>query len=160
MKYIALLLVFLLLASLAGIGYLYVSSTFSVSQVTCEALEASAQPQFFASTKLQLEEHALVGTVFSDTVPGDAADYQFITYTVRLMNSTAVNADMVEVQITPMAGDICQIGSTRAMALQGRSEGDISVTMLTGIAMHPVRELTVTYYLWGIPFTLKTAYGR
>ena len=160
MKYVAIILVFLLLASVAGIGWLYVSSTLSVTTVICETMEASAQPEFFFSTRLLLEEHALTGTLFSQEIPGDAEQYQFVTYTVRLQNDTAVTADMVEVQITPMTGDICQFGSTHASALPAHSSGDISVTMLTERGNHPVRELTVSYYLWGIPFTLRTAYGK
>jgi len=160
MKYIAIILVFLLLASVAGLSWLYVNSTVSVVGVACEVVEAEAQPQLFASTRLLLEEEALPGTVFSREIPGDASACKFCTYTIRLKNDTAVNADMVEVQITPMAGDFCQLGSTRALALPSHASGDISVTMLTGIDAHPVRELTVTWYLWGVPFSVKTAYGR
>ena len=160
MKYAAILLVFLLLAALAGVGWLYAASTVSVEAVVCEAVEASAQPLLFADIRLKMEEGALVGTAFADAAPGEAEDYQFCTYTLRLRNATAVNADMVEAQVTPMAGDVCQLGAARALALPGRSAGDISVTILTSAQSHPVREITVTYYLWGIPFTLKTAYGR
>ena len=91
---------------------------------------------------------------------GDAANYQFYTYTVRLKNSCFLAADMVEVQVTPMEGDVLQIGDTSAKVLAARTTGDIQATILTDINMHAVRELNVTYYMWGLPFTLRTTYGH
>ena len=70
-----------------------------------------------------------------------------------------LTADMVEVQVTPMDGDVMQLGVEGAHALPKRTTGDIQATILTKLGMHSVREINISYYMWGIPFHLKTTYG-
>ncbi len=111
----------------------------------------------------------MVGTPFSNTVSLSAPeDYQFCIYTVRLKNNCRIPAEMVELQISPMAGDVLQIGSAMqlndslqigtapAITVQPGSTADATAVLLTSANMHAIREVTVTYYMWGIPFTLKT----
>lgn len=160
MKYAAIFTVILLIASLIGVGYLYLTANVTVEAVGVTAVEASTQAALFEDLRLQQEEHRVLGTSYASTPLGDAANYQFFTYTVRLKNNCFVTADMVEVQVTPMDGDILQIGDGTAYALPARTTGDISATILTDIRMHAVRELNVTYYMWGVPFTIKTTYGQ
>jgi hypothetical protein len=33
---------------------------------------------------------------------------------------------------------------------------DATATILTEKNMHAIREVTITYYIWGVPFTMKT----
>lgn len=160
MKYAAIFTVILLIASLIGVGYLYLTANVTVEAVGVTAVEASTQAALFEDLRLQQEEHRVLGTAYVSTPLGDAANYQFFTYTVRLKNNCFVTADMVEVQVTPMDGDVLQIGDGTAYALPARTTGDISATILTDIRMHAVRELNVTYYMWGVPFTIKTTYGQ
>ena len=67
-----------------------------------------------------------------------------------------VPADMVELQVTPMAGDILQIGSFDNVKLPAGQTVDATATILTGKNMHAIREVCITYYIWGVPFTMKT----
>lgn len=85
--------------------------------------------------------------------------YQFYTYTVRLRNFSMLTCDMVELQVTPREGDVLQMGNEQSKALSAGATGDISATVLTSVESLPVRELIITYYVWGIPFTVKTTYG-
>ena len=124
------------------------------------AVEASTQPALFEELARQVENRQVLGTAFSSVPLGSVENYQFYTYTVRLRNNSFVTADMVEVQVTLMEGDVLQIGDDTARALSARSTGDITATILTDVNMHSVRELIVTYYMWGVPFSLKTAYGH
>ena len=86
-----------------------------------------------------------------------AEDYVFYTYTFRLENNTTLPAEMTEVQITPMSGDILQIGSDQVLTLPAHTIGDVT-------AHHPDEqgharqsgEANITYYIWGIPFTIRT----
>lgn len=160
MKVVAILSVLVLIASLVGVGYLYLTANVTVEAIGVVAVEASAQPEYFAQLKQQAESQQVVGTAFTSQPLGDAESYQFLTYTVRLKNSCFVTADMVEVQVTPMQGDVLQMADTSARALSARSTGDLTATILTDIGMHAVRELNITYYMWGIPFSLRTTYGH
>lgn len=160
MKYVAVLMVVLLLASVVGVGYLYMTANVTVDGIGVIAVEASTQPDLFASLQEQVAEGRVIGTAYTAAPIGSAENYQFYTYTVRLKNNSFLTADMVEVQVTPMDGDVLQIGDETARALPARSTGDISATILTNIGMHAIRELNVTYYMWGIPFSTRTAYGQ
>lgn len=160
MKAVAILSVIVLIAVLVGVGYLYLTSTVVVEALGVVAVEASTQEALFNDLRAQVEERRVLGTAFTTDAPLNAADYQFYTYTVRLRNNCFVTADMVEVQVTPMAGDVLQLGDTTARALPAQSTGDITATILTPIGMHSVRELNVSYYMWGVPFTIRTTYGK
>lgn len=160
MKVVAILSVLVLIASLFGVGYLYLTANVTVEAIGVVAVEASTQPELFAQLKQQVESQQVLGTAYTTQPLGDAESYQFLTYTVRLKNSCFVTADMVEVQVTPMQGDVLQTADTSARALSARSTGDLTATILTDINMHSVRELNITYYMWGIPFSLRTTYGH
>ncbi len=160
MKIVAVLLVIALVVAVCGVGYLYMTASVTVTAVGMTATEAAAQQATFDKLKTDLEQGSLVGTLFqSGAQLGQAEDYQFYTYTVRLRNSCMLLCDMVELQVTPREGDILQMGNVQAKALSAGATGDISATVLTTVDSTPVRELIITYYVWGIPFTVKTTYG-
>ena len=66
---------------------------------------------------------------------------------------------MVELQVTPRDGDIIQLRNEQTLALATHTTGDISATILPTLDSGTARELLITYYVWGIPFTVKTIYG-
>lgn len=160
MKYVAIITVLLLIACLVGVGYLYLTANVTVEAIGVVAVEAASQPDMFLNLARQVEDQRVVGTAYTTAPLGDASNYQFYTYTIRLKNNCFVTADMVEVQVTPMQGDVLQLADSSARALAARSTGDLSVTILTDINMHSVRELNISYYMWGVPFTIRTAYGH
>jgi len=157
MKALAILSVIVLIAAIGGVGYLYMTSSVVVAALDVFAVEADTQPELFAALKSQVESGSVIGTAYTgQTALGDASGYQFLTYTVRLKNNCFVTADMVELQVTPMEGDVLQIGDFQPKALQAQTTGDLQAVILTDIHMHATRELNVTYYIWGMPFTLRT----
>lgn len=161
MKFLAILSVLVLIASIVGVGYLYMTASMVVVGLDVIAVEASTQPDLFRTLKEQVESGSILGTAYtSQTWLEDASAYQFLTYTVRLRNNTFVTADMVELQVTPMSGDVLQIGDFTPKALPSHATGDIQATILTDANMHSTRELNVTYYIWGLPFTLRTICGQ
>ena len=159
MKYAAIIAVLTLIVCLVGVGALYLTSSVVVDAVGVIAVEAATQPDLFASLQAQQRSGYVNGTSYTNDEIGDAAHYQFYSYTVRLKNNCFLPADMVELQVTPMQGDVMQLGDTTPKALAARSTGDIKATILTDVNMHSVRELNVTYYMWGMPFSLRTTYG-
>ena len=160
MKYLAMLMVLVLLGCVIGLGWRYMTATVTVEAARVVAMEASAQADYFRTLRDQVASGHVIGTLYNASALEDPADYQFYTYTVRLKNNTFLTADMVELQVTPMDGDVLQISDDVARALPAHTTGDIQATILTDVNMHSVRELNVTYYMWGVPFTLRTTYGK
>ena len=157
MKYFAILTVLLLIVTLVGVGYLYMTANVVVEATGVSAVPTASQPELFDSLATQMRLGAVIGTPFIAAQELSAPEnYQFYTYTVRLRNDCSVPADMIELQVTPMAGDILQIGSTADVKLPAGQTADITATILTDVNMHAIREVTVTYYIWGVPFTMKT----
>ena len=157
MKYFAILSVLILIVTLVGVGYLYMTANVIVDSVTVVASEAQNQPVLFAELREQLRLGAVIGTPYVAAQElADAENYQFLEYTVLLKNNTFVTADMVELQITPMTGDILQVGSSTDVKVPAGQSAAASATILTDRNMHSIREVTVTYYIWGVPFSLKT----
>lgn len=160
MKAIAILMVIALVVAVCGVGYLYMTANVSVVAVGMTATEATVQQATFDKLKTDLAQNSLIGTSFqNDRELGEAQAYQFYTYTVRLRNFSMLTCDMVELQVTPREGDVLQMGNEQSKALSAGATGDISATVLTSVESLPVRELIITYYVWGIPFTVKTTYG-
>ena len=95
MKYAALFMVIVLLLSAAGVAWVYLTAQVSVSATGVSVMSASDQPDTFASLKLQLEDDAVAGTVYSTDALGEAADYRFVTLRVQLKNDTWLDAELV-----------------------------------------------------------------
>ena len=157
MKYFAIITVLILIATLVGVGYLYMNANVFVEAVGVIATDAVSQYELYEDLRDQLRLGAVAGTPYiAATELSGPENYQFLTYTIRLRNNTSVPADMVELQVTPMAGDVLQIGAFEDVKLPAGRSVDATATILTDVNMHPIREVTITYYIWGVPFTLKT----
>ena len=157
MKYFAIITVLILIATLVGVGCLYMNANVFVEAVGVIATDAVSQYELYEDLRDQLRLGAVAGTPYiAATELSGPENYQFLTYTIRLRNNTSVPADMVELQVTPMAGDVLQIGSFEDVKLPAGRSVDATATILTDVNMHPIREVTITYYIWGVPFTLKT----
>ena len=159
MKYVAWLMVVLLLCAFGGFGYLYMTANIVVASIALSTQPAADQQALFDDLKARLENGTALGTVFQPAVSGGPEEYAFYTYTLHLKNQSFLQADMIEIQIVPMDGDVLQLRQTQAMAVGRRGEGDISGAILTKAGNHAVREIIITYYVWGIPFNIKTTYG-
>lgn len=160
MKYIAILMTIVVVVSACGIGYLYLTADVAVTAVGMSATEAQLQQTTFDALKQSLENNSMIGTCYtSDPTLGDASDYQFFVYTLRLRNRSLLTCDMVEIQVTPRDGDVLQMGTEQARALRPGATGDVRATILTSKNSVSARELVITYYVWGIPFSIKTTCG-
>jgi hypothetical protein len=153
-------MVALLVLAIAGVGYLYTTARVVVETLGAQAYEAQSQQPTFDDLKRRLENNTVVGTVFKNEPLGDASEYAFYTYTVRLLNESLISADMVEVQIVPVEKDVLQMGNTAVRSLSSRSKGDFAATILTRRDSGSSREIIITYYIWGKPFTIKKTYGK
>lgn len=160
MKKAAVLLILLLLAAIGGIIFLYLTSNISVLYDNCIATDASTQPAYFDQIKAQLSGNTFVGMLFDHTEPESADQYQYLTYTVNITNNAFLDATTAEIRITPMKGDVLQIGDTEEHLLPAHKTSSISATILTAKDAQNVREATITWYIWGLPFSEKITLGR
>ena len=141
MKRFAIVSVVLLLIALLGVGAMYMTSNVTVIAQGVTALEAYRNYDLFTDLSAQVRAGAVVGTSFvAPQELSSAEDYVFYTYTFRLENNTTLPAEMIEVQITPMSGDILQIGSDQVLTLPAHTIGDVTATILTSKDMHAIRE--------------------
>ena len=160
MKPFAIILLVLCLAAVSATGYLYLTANITVEDISCVAYAAQDQRAVFQTLKDQLDTDTFTGTPFDVSGLGPAENYQFYEYTVQLRNDSFLKAEVVEIQVTPMNGDVLQVSDLDAHDLPARSSGAFTATILTAIDMHNVRELTLTYYLWGLPFSTRLTYSR
>ena len=160
MKPLGIILIVLVLAAVVGLGYLYFNAKLDIAFKECIATDGVTQVDFFNNLKSKVNASTFVGTRYSNADLGTADQYQFLTYTIRLKNQSFLKAEVIEIRVTPMQGDILQIGEETAHDLPSGQQMDLSATILTDRAMHSVREATVSYYIWGIPFTTKLTLGK
>ncbi len=160
MKPLAIILILLCIVAVAGTGYLFMTANLRISGTGCVAADALDWQDTFRVLKEGVDSGTFTGTLFHGIDTEDPSGYQFYTYIIRLKNDTFLPAKTVEIQITPMDGDILQIGDLTRHNLAARSVGDFQATLLTAKNMHNVREITVTWYFWGLPFSAKTTYNH
>ena len=159
MKPAAIIVIVLCIAALAGTGYLYFTSNVDISFAGCIATDALDQQETFSQLTGDLKDGILVGTPFTQDVDSSPEAYQFYTFSVRVDNKSFLRAEQVEIQVTPMSGDVLQMGAQYVSDISPRSSADLSATILTTKTAHNVRELTVSYYIWGIPFFVRLTTG-
>ena len=160
MKPFAIILIILVLLAVVAVGYLYFSARLDIRFETCIATDGITQVDYFNTLKSRVESSTFVGTRYSNEELGTADQYQFLTYTVRLDNHSFLKAELIEIRVTGMPGDILQIGEESVHDLPSGNQMDLSATILTSRSSHSVREATVSYYFWGIPFTTKLTFGK
>ena len=160
MKPVAIILIVLVLAAVCAVGYLYLNAGLDVRFVSCIATDGVSEAETFDSLKSAIARSTFTGTRFTADEPGTADRYQFLTYTVRLDNHSFLTAEVIEIRVTPMSGDVLQVGDPVQHSLPSGRSADLSTMILTDRGMHSVREATVSYYFWGIPFTTKLTLGK
>ena len=160
MKPLAIFLVLLVIAAMAGVGWLWYSSNMTAVCTDCVATDPVTQADAFSQIKTSLENETFVGTKYSSAPLTGPEDYLFYTWTLHLENNTFLTADTIEIQVTPMSGDVLLIGDTAEHTLFRKASADLSATILTARSMHSVREAVVTWYVWGLPFSTRVTLGR
>ena len=154
-----LFMIALVIVVVVVVGYFFFTAKVTVAGCEINGSAASLQAELFEQIKQYTALNAFQGTIFTDEEIGDAADYAFITYTLRLSNQCLVPVDMIEIQIIPEDGDVLQIGDFELRSLEAKTSGNVSATILTGKDSHSVREVLVTYYVWGVSFSIRHTCG-
>lgn len=160
MKPVGIILIILVLIAFVGVGYLYFSANLEIRFQSCIAADGITMAEEFNALKSKISSSSFVGTRYTNDELGSADQYQFLTYTLRLSNQAFLKAEVIEIRITPMQGDVLQMGDVTVHDLPSGEQLDLTAVILTDRAMHSVREATVSYYFWGIPFTTRLTLGK
>lgn len=169
MKYVALFLVVLVLAAGAFGLYAYANTKLQVASVELEVYPAAQQETDFLHWQSAVDNGAVSGTTYTESIPGTAADYSYFVYTFRLRNKGVIDAEMVEIQPVPVNGDVLSYSTKNAAAINDNttvragSERDVSSVLITSKQNQDsylvTRSFYITYYIWGIPVTVTAAYN-
>ena len=141
LKYIAILCFLICLALLVYTGYLFMTCEVTAESVGLTATDAASQPEMMRALRLQ----------YPETLTGADTDYVFYTYTVRVRNDTFVPIEEIQGSVKLVPGDICQVPDHGEWTVGARQTGDLAITILTRTNTTPVRDATVSWYLWGRP---------
>lgn len=155
--------IFLILAVLIVSGVILYGLFNANLQVIGKDLQvygANELPDWFEKDKTAVERNALIGTRIRQGEVGNAEDYQYHVYTLRVQNKGLVDAEMVEVQIAPTAGDVLYYGENGKVDIKAGETRDIFCVLLCDKGSHAVRNIYLTYYLWGHPNEVKFTYDN
>lgn len=157
----AIVAVSLLLVMVLMVGYMFMTAEVVVTNISAQGIATANDTDAFSQLTSSVKEDTFTGTLYQKPQEWkEASDYVYITYTLNVTNNCLVPIDMIEVQIVPLSQDILQLSNTQTPALAQRTSGDVSATILTAQDSHPVREIILSYYVWGFGFTLHTTYGK
>ena len=159
LKFAAIASVSLLLVMVGLVGYLFLTAEVQIIDIQAQGI--AVEPSELEQLKQSIEDQTFYGTLYHKPLEWkDASEYINLTYTLRLRNNCLVPIDMIEVQVIPQTDDILQKADLKVKSLDLKSEGEIQVQILAPRNTHPIREMLVTYYLWGVSGNLKTVYGQ
>lgn len=157
MKYLAIFLSLLLILTCAGGFWLFLSADVTVAYVTTAAVEAVDRAEDFAARQKDIVNESFLGTVYRADGKATAEESIYYTYTVQLKNSCLIDAEAVEIRLSPEAGDIASWPAAENVRAKAGTTGTVTVNLLTARSNSPRRTMTITYYLWGYPFEIKTS---
>lgn len=123
-----------------------------------QRIPAVQRQEEFAVLRTQVERGALPGIMYSDTVLTGPEDYDYYIYTIRLQNSGLIAAEDVEVTVTPIANDILMYAEEAPVTIAPGTSRDVWCVLLTKSSPHSIRDIHVTYYLWGNRQEVKMTY--
>jgi len=160
LKTAAIILMVLVLAAAGCLGYALFNTNLHVVGKSLEVLPAAQRTAEFDALKTAVQRQSLLGTVLKTGEIGAAEDYSYYIYTLRLENKCLIPAEMVELQIAPIASDALFYCDTKETIIPAGETRDIWCVLLTEGSPHPVRDIYITYYLWGHPQEVRYTYDN
>lgn len=163
MKKAAIIACVLALLCAGLLAYGLVNTRLQVVPAGVQAIPAQESLAEFERLRRAVENKSLIGTAYTAMVPGEASDYRLVVYTLQVENKGLIPAEMVELQVSPQDGDIACYAlpdSLPDITVPPRGQATLRCVLLTSNQRDQnLRELHVTYYIWGNPFTVKITYG-
>ena len=150
----------LVLAAAGCLGYALFNTNLQVVGKSLEVLPAAQRTTEFDALKTAVQRQSLLGTVLKSGEIGAAEDYSYYIYTLRLENKCLIPAEMVELQISPMDSDVLFYCDTKETIIPAGETRDVWCVLLTQGTPHAVRDIYITYYLWGHPQEVRYTYDN
>ncbi len=160
MKTFAILMVVAVFAAVGVVGYGLFNTSLQVIGKDVQVFSAASQPAQFEQLKVAVERNALIGTQIKSGNLGNADEYTYHVYTLRVKNPGLVDAQMVEMQIAPIGEDVLFYGEGGEVVIEKGQTRDIWCVLLSKGQTHDVRNMYITYYLWGHPYEVKFTYDN
>ena len=158
MRTVAIVLIVLVLAVGGALGWALFHTNLQVTGKALQTLPARDRAAEFDTLRTAVARQSLLGTALKTGEIGPAENYSYYIYTLRLKNNCLVPAEMVEMQISPIEADVLFYGDTREIVIPPGGEKDVWCVLVTEGTPHAVRDIYVTYYLWGHPQEVKFTY--
>ena len=158
MRTAAIILIVLVLAVAGCLGWALFHTDLQVTGKALQTLPARDRAAQFDALRASVSRQSLLGTVLKSGELGSAEDYSYYIYTLRLKNNGLVPAEMVEMQIAPLDSDVLFYGDTQETVIKPGETKDVWCVLLTKGTPHAVRDLYITYYLWGHAQEVKFTY--
>ncbi len=160
MKAVAIALMVLVLAVGGALGYALVNTNLQVVAKGMRVYAAQEIAGEFERLKTEASLGSLRGTLLASGGIGQAQDYSFYLYSLKLKNNSLIPAEMVEIQISPIAQDVLFYGAAEEIVIQPGESRDVWCVLLTRGTPHAVRDIYITYYLWGHAQEVKFTYDN
>ncbi len=160
MKKVAIVLWVLVVILGGAFMYQLFSSRLVVTGVAFSSMDAKDNQALFDTFSLSVNENHLNGTIISREALKNAEDHVFYTYTLRLKNKSLFPAEMVEIQLPSVHGDVLYYGQNQKSDIHALQEEEVYVILLTSNGQTPVRELYITYYILGRPHQMKYTFDH
>ena len=144
-KFLTLVTVIVLLAC----GYVIWASELSVSSAGAVVESAADRADAFESIRQMSEVGSADVIMFKESVEGDASQYSFVTYTLRVRNLNLLDAEWLQLEISPADGDVFMLKST-VDDVAALNEQLVSVVIMTDrMTNNYTRSAMLTYYVYG-----------
>ena len=169
MKKVALAMALLAILALGLSAWAYAGARLELQVFGVRALQDEEYLAFFNRMRSLLPLGAVPGTVYTDQMEGGATDYVILEFTIRVQNHGPIPAQMLEAVVIPdMSQDILcyspQVAQDQDVNLSIDAPAGKQVFLRCYLlsrrsAAAAVREIQVSYYVWGNPFILKVRHG-
>ena len=160
LKIVAIVMGSLLMVMIILLAYLFMTAEVTASVASTQGVPATQQAESFETLKAALSEGTFMGTLYHQPEEWkDASEYVYLQFNVKVHNGCLVPIDMIEIQVVPQPTDILQLGDFQNHSLNPKTDGTVTATILAPKESHAVREIVVSYYVWGVSFQLKTLSG-
>lgn len=159
MKYVAIILMIITLAAGGVAVYALLNTSMAVEGQGFQAISASERANEFLTLQSVMDRNALQGVVYRSAALDDPDAYSYYIYTLRLHNKCLVPAEMVELQVSPAQTDVLMYGESGEIIIPANGTRDVWCAVVTQGAPVAARDITITYYLCGNPYSVRFTHG-
>ncbi len=158
MKYLAIFLIVLVLALTGVVIYQAFNTSLVVVGKGFNKLAAADNPQEFAALQNNVANESVIGTIYQADALINPSDYSYYVYTLRLKNNGLLPMEMVEIQVAAGDSDILSYTDSSEISIKPGQTRDVWCVLVVKGEPHTVRQLHITYYIWGRPYRVKFTY--